>query len=179
AFSGVRTAILGNATVSAQGITVAGTQAADVFIAGNTVSQVMQGIHVALSAPNPNISLVERAVIHDNRVDVMLGLGASRGRHGIFVGNVTSLSVRSNRLILSRSTGTANMQVDGIRVFGRIGRYLIVRENHLSSFNNGVVMAVRGPIPSKPMWRINNNLAEGATVVVNAPAAADKSDNLA
>ena len=71
------------------------------------------------------------------------------------------------------------MGVDGIRVFGRLGRYAIVRENHLTGFTNGVWMELRGATPVKPMWRINQNLVENCTLPVKAPDAADKTDNFA
>ena len=176
-FSGVRAAILSNVTPSAQGITIGGTVGESIVIQNNRISGVIQGIHVGLSAPNPNISRAERVVIHDNQISVTLGLGSTRGRHGIYVGNVTSLSIRTNRLILVRPTGTQNMQIDGIRAFGRLGRMAIIRENHLTGFNMGIHFELRGAAPQTPMWMINDNLAEGSSLVVSAPNAANKTNN--
>jgi hypothetical protein len=176
-FSAVRAAILSNVTPSAQGITVGGTVPASVFIANNFVNHCVEGIHVGLSAPTPNISTAERVVIHNNQISVTLGLGSTRGRHGIYVGNVTSLSIRANRMTVLRFAGSTGIQVDGIRVFGRLGRSLIIRENHLLGFNTGIRFELRGATPPTPMWLINDNLAEGSSLVVSAPNVANKTSN--
>jgi hypothetical protein len=176
-FSGLRSAILGNITPSAQGITVGGTVGESILIRGNRIASFVEGIHIGLSAPNPNISVAQRVVIEDNRVNVTLGAGATRGRHGIYVGNVTSLKIRSNRLSLGRPAGSQAVQIDGIRVFGRLGRSALIRENHLDGFNIGINFVLRGTPPATPMWAINDNLAEGSNPVVSAPNVANKSNN--
>lgn len=176
-FSGIRATIFGHTVPASQGITVGGTVAESVVIANNRVSGFIQGIHVGLSAPNPNISIAERVQIRENQVAVTLGTGATRGRHGIYVGNVTSLSIRGNRLTLTRPLGTQNMQIDGIRVFGRLGRSIVIRENHLVGFNIGIRFELRGASPPTPMWLINDNLAEGSSLPVSAPNVANKTNN--
>ena len=177
AFSGLRGAILGNITPSAQGITVGGTVGESILIRGNRITSFVEGIHVGLSAPNPNVSVAQRVTIEDNRVTVTLGAGATRGRHGIYVGNVSSLKIRSNRLSLERPAGSQAVQIDGIRVFGRLGRSAIIRENHLDGFNVGINFVLRGTAPATPMWAINDNLAEGSNPAVSAPNVANKSNN--
>ena len=177
AFSGLRASILGDITPSAQGITVGGTVGESILIRGNRIASFIQGIHVGLSAPNPNVSVAQRVVIETNRVTVTLGMGATRGRHGIYVGNVTSLTIGRNRLSLERPAGSQGMQIDGIRVFGRLGRLLTIRENHLDGFNIGVNFVLRGAPPPKPMWLINDNLAEGSNPPVSAPNTANKANN--
>jgi hypothetical protein len=181
AFSGVRAAILTNLTPSAQGITVGGSADLNsIVIADNTIGGFVQGIHVGVSRPSlSGVASVKRVVIQNNSVGVLLGLGPTRGRHGIFVGNVNSLSVRGNRLTLTRPPGAQGIQIDGIRVFGQLGRSVIIRENHLSDFNTGIRLERRGAAPVTPMWLINDNLAEGSTVVVNAPNTANKANNWA
>ena len=177
AFSGLRGAILGNITPSAQGITVGGIVGESILIRGNRVTSFVEGIHVGLSAPNPNISVAQRVIIEDNRITVTLGNGPTRGRHGIYVGNVTSLKIRGNRLSLERPPGSQAMQIDGIRVFGRLGRSAIIRENHLDGFNIGINFVLRGSVPPTPMWAINDNLAEGSNPAVSAPNVANKTNN--
>jgi Family of unknown function (DUF6519) len=177
AFSGLRGAILGNITPSAQGLTVGGTVGESILIRGNRITSFVEGIHVGLSAPNPNVSVAQRVTIEDNRVTVTLGAGATRGRHGIYVGNVSSLKIRSNRLSLERPAGSQAVQIDGIRVFGRLGRSVFIRENHLDGFNIGVNFVLRGTAPATPMWAINDNLAEGSSPAVSAPNVANKSNN--
>jgi uncharacterized protein DUF6519 len=176
-FSGIRATIFANTVPASQGITVGGTEAQSVVIANNLVTGFIQGIHVGLSTPSPNISIAERVQILENKVEVWLGTGATRGRHGIYVGNVASLSIRGNRLTLTRPSGTQNMQIDGIRVFGRMGRSIVIRENHLAGFNIGVRFELRGATPTAPMWLINDNLAEGSSIPVSAPNVANKTNN--
>jgi hypothetical protein len=176
-FSGVRGFILGNTTVSSQGITIGGTVADNVSIRNNRVSVFMQAIHVGLSAPSPNVAQAEHVVIHDNVVGVTLGIGPTRGRHGIFVGNVNSLSIRGNRLALTPPGSSQSKPVDGIRVFGRLGRMAIIRENHLTGFDVGIRFELRGQPPTAPMWMINDNLAVGSNLVVSAPNSANKTNN--
>lgn len=176
-FSGIRATILGNTTPGAQGITVGGTVGDFIKIRENRISGFIQGIHVGLSAPNPNISTADRVLILDNHISVTLGTGSTRGRHGIYVGNARSLQVRGNRLALVRPTGAQNMQIDGIRVFGYLGRHAIIRENFLEGYNIGVHFELRGTSPSTPMWMINDNIAQGSNPVVSAPNAANKTNN--
>jgi hypothetical protein len=173
-FSGIRATIFGNTVTASQGITVGG-RAESVVIANNRVVGIMQGIHVGLSQSSPNFSRIQ---ILGNQVSVALGIAATRDRHGIYVSNVNSLSIRNNHLALFHGgPGTQNMQTDGIRVFGRMGRSIMIRENHLSGFNIGVRFVLRGVTPNAPMWLINDNLAEGSAVPVSAPNVANKTNN--
>jgi hypothetical protein len=178
AFSGLRASILGIIAPSSQGITVGGTVSESILIRGNRIASFIEGIHVGLSAPSPSISIAQRVAIEANRVIVTLGIGATRGRHAIYVGNVASLSIRSNRLSLERPTGTQGMKIDGIRVFGHLGRSAFIRENHLDGFNVGVnFMLSIHAATTTPMWMINDNLAEGSEVPVSAPNSANKANN--
>jgi uncharacterized protein DUF6519 len=177
AFSGLRAAIFGDVTPSAQGITVGGTVGESILIRGNRIASFIEGIHVGLSAPNPNISIAQRVVIEANRVIVTLGAGATRGRHGIYVGNAASVKIGNNRLSVERPAGARDMTIDGIRVFGRLGRVVMIRENHLDGFNVGVNFVLRGATPPTPMWLINDNLTEGANPPVSAPNVANKANN--
>jgi hypothetical protein len=176
-FSGLRAAIFANMVPSAQGITVGGTVGESIIIRNNRLAGFLQGIHVGLSAPNPAVSFAERVQIKENQVSVTLGTGATRCRHGIYVGNVTSLNIRGNRLTLVRPSGTQNTQIDGIRVFGRMGRSIMIRENHLVGFNTGIHFELRGATPPTPMWMVNDNLAEGSSLPVSAPNVANKTNN--
>jgi hypothetical protein len=177
-FSGVRNAILSNITPAAQGITVGGqTTTAYIVIADNWIEQFMEGIHVGLSSRGSTGTMAERVAIQNNRLEILLGLGATRGRHGIYVGNVQSLSVRANHAKVTRLAGSELTQVDGIRVFGRIGRSVILRENHLIGFNTGIHFELRGATPPTPMWFVNENLAEGSNPPVSAPNVANKANN--
>lgn len=69
------------------------------------------------------------------------------------------------------------MRIDGIRVFGYLGRHAIIRENFLEGYNIGVHFELRGAAPSTPMWLINDNIAQGSNPVVSAPNAANKTNN--
>lgn len=154
-----------------QGITVGGTLGAHVRIAGNSIRGAVQGIHVGVGAENPAIG-AGAVVVRDNAILVSLPTSATRERHGIFVGNADSVVVMHNELALTRAQGNEALAIDGIRLFGRQGRSVVVRHNHLRpGFTNGVTFApLNAPLPTGPMWIVTENVMEQAPTKVNIPA---------
>ena len=97
---------------------------------------------------------------------------ATRERHGIFVGNCASLAIHDNRLTARQGNPAAPVRIEGIRVWGAIGRRMFVRGNHLSEFTVGVrfwptnLAANATPQTTKLLWSIAENVFEGATTPV-------------
>jgi hypothetical protein len=159
-----------------QGIVVAGQTIDEVRIVNNTLDGFIQGIHVASSQHDtyaPTTVLQAGSVtIRDNTVRVVLPSSATRERHGIFVGNCTSLTIEDNRLSAQQSNTAAPLRIEGIRVWGAIGRRMFVRGNHLSGFTIGVrfwptnLPKNANPSAIKLLWYISENLFEGATTPV-------------
>jgi hypothetical protein len=189
-------------TCASQGITIAGTEVMEAIVEDNTIVGAAQAIHIGVSHERPvfaanlvaarPIDRMERVTVTGNDLHVYAVVGYTRSRHAIFVGNADSVVVRENHAKVTRFTGTLEHLIDGIRVFGNFGRYISVRENHLttvqpnsqvaiSRFNIGVLFQLRGPTPNKPFWQIRDNLLEKTdpTVVWNTTTLAFVDGNFA
>ncbi len=169
-------------TCASQGITIAGTEVMEAIVEDNTIVGAAQAIHIGVSHESPvlagnlaaagPVDRMERVTVTGNHLHVYAVVGYTRSRHAIFVGNADSVVVRENHAKLTRFTGTLEHLIDGIRVFGNFGRYISVRENHLttvqpnpqvaiSRFNIGVLFQLRGPAPvNRPLWHVRDNLLE-------------------
>lgn len=177
---------------AARAIAVGGRSVQDLRIRGNRISGALQGIAVGMSfRQTPPPGSPDRAgsvVIADNVIDVVLSpLGRRLARHAIFVGNVESLEIRSNRASLT-DPAAVSLPTDGIRVFGYLGKKLIVRDNHLTGFPTGILItALTAPgkavgngasyatgvdKPPRPgnLWLIADNVFDKSRQPISAPA---------
>ncbi len=154
-----------------QGIVVAGSVAEDVRILHNTITSAIQGIHVGLShspaAPN-DTDTAQIVQIARNTVHVRLPSSATRERHGIFVGNSGSLLIESNFIDTERFGKAVDEYVEGVRVYGWIGRRMMVRENHMVGVDVGVRLTSLNRNLNGNLWIITENLAVQAAQVVRA-----------
>jgi hypothetical protein len=164
-------------TIGARGIVVGGTVAEDVRITGNTVRDVVQGIHVGVSAhrtrnPGPAAPVSDtagRVVIDKNTVHIALMPESVVERHGIFVGNSTSLLIEAN-LVSCEKIGTASrLHVEGIRVYGFYGRSALVVRNHITGFDFGIRTAAvnNKAAGAASLWRVTDNIAVGGSGCVD------------
>jgi hypothetical protein len=168
--------------VASQGITIAGTRVEEARVFNNTMSGVLQGIHIGVSHAEKirgNPDQAGSVTIANNSIRITLPTASVRERHGIFVGNCSSLSIENNHLAVDRVTvpngHSTRFMVEAVRVFGAMGRRMSVKENHSIGFDYGVRFSPlnRGNNP-KPMWVITRNMAEGAktaTLVENVSPA--------
>ncbi|MGY1617342.1 DUF6519 domain-containing protein [Geodermatophilus sp. SYSU D00691] len=170
-----------------QGIVVAGRRARTIRVLDNVVSGVCQGIHVGTSDPTTRgRDLAEDVLISRNVVSVSLPALYNRGRHAVFVGNVGRLAVLETFAELRRLHNEERSPVDGIRVIGTFGPYLMVRESSLSGFTTGVRIEAEDP-GGTHLWVVADTLASGVTdrlqsgslTAVLAPAGADRPPNVA
>lgn len=169
-----------SAPVAAQGIVIGGSLAKDIRVLNNTIQGVLQGVHVGLSHRVPASAPLDVAGtvrIGANTIAVTLPPQAVGERHGIFVGNCDSLIIEDNRLTVQRFGKTQQTAIDGVRIFGNLGRLMIVRQNHLES----VTTAVRvKPVKVNPqlttLWRVADNMAPKAPVV--APPSVQQVNNI-
>jgi hypothetical protein len=192
-FAGFRSAIhlLGQSETmaAARGIAIGGRSIQDLQIRGNGISGALQGIAVGMSFHQPSgPDKAGSILIADNVIDVVLSpLGRRLARHAIFVGNVDSVEIRSNRARLS-DPSRVSLPTDGIRAFGYFGKKLIVRGNHLTGFPTGVrVTALSAPgapvtksttyrpgIDEPPrsgnLWLIADNVLDKSSQPISAPA---------
>ncbi|MDI6104129.1 DUF6519 domain-containing protein [Actinoplanes sp. NEAU-A12] len=171
------TAATGVRMVAARGIVVGGTVAHDVRISGNTVRDVVQGIHVGVSARRkrnpgrdaPVSDTAGRVVISHNVVHIALMPESVTERHGVFVGNSTSLLIDGN-LVTCEKIGTAGrLHIEGIRVYGFYGPSALIARNHLSGFSVGIRTAAinNATAGQSSLWRVSDNIAVGSSMSVD------------
>jgi hypothetical protein len=159
----VEAARLQHRPVAAQGIVVAGIAARDVRILDNTIDGALQGIHIGVSRHDPTRTVrdtLDRLVIRGNTITVVLTPTSVQERHGVFVGNCGSIEVLDNLLRVIR-VSDSRLPIPGIRVFGHLGRMIVIRQNHLLNFSTPVIsvaMAAGLPPPTR-MWLVDQNLA--------------------
>ena len=108
--------------------------------------------------------------IMGNSIGVLLPPGA-RERHGIFVGNCDSLIVQNNYARVRRFSVTSQVSIDGIHIYGHLGRMMIVRQNHLVGTTVGIrVVPLSGAEHGTPQWIVTDNVAPNARNAVLAPS---------
>jgi hypothetical protein len=167
---------------ASQGIVIGGRMAGEIHIRGNTIDGVLQGIHVGLSHRAPQRSQPDEAGtinIDGNTIRTRIGSTAVRARHGVFIGSCRSLVIERNHLDVDR-VGGSTAPIEGIRIYGTIGRRMIVRENHLQRFTTGIVAApfvVAADRTRRNQWLIGDNIAEGASAPVAVSAAVQQMEN--
>jgi hypothetical protein len=115
--------------------------------------------------------------INGNTIAVALMAESSVERHGIFVGNATSLVIQNNQLSCE-SVGPANrLKIEGIRVYGFIGAMGNVTGNHMFGFTTGIRFSVLNNKTDGPssIWRVADNVAiKASAALVTTPKAGDK-----
>lgn len=156
-------------TVIGQGIVVAGQTGTDVRIERNTIGAVLQGVHLAAShrtGPGAAPDALDRVVVTDNRIDVLVPPATVRGKHGIFVGNARAVRIDDNDLRFDSRFPDDRIRPDGIRVHGHIGRQLLIRSNVLSGFPGGISVtgrsATAGTADPARLWLATDNVLAGA-----------------
>jgi hypothetical protein len=168
-------------SVGSCGIRIAGTVAPEVRVLNNSLEGFLAGIHLGLSHRDKTREEVDHAgmvTISGNRVQIRLSDFTKTERHGIFVGNVTTLSVENNFVTCERASNAEGISIEGIRIYGflggvtlNMGGRIILRGNHLKGFGNvGILFnplndVAEGRDPSKP-WIVSENLADGAKIPV-------------
>jgi hypothetical protein len=154
-----------------QAIVLAGPLDTDVRVTGNTVLDAIQGIHLGL---NSGVAFESAgvALIENNNIRVSLPTSATRDRYGIFVGHCNSLVIDTNFITLDRTPRNAALRIEGMRLFGVMGRRVIVRHNHLGpKFAVGITFApLNTPLPAQPLWVITENEMELSPLKVDVPA---------
>jgi hypothetical protein len=175
------------AAAAQQGIVIAGANAADVRVVNNTLLGFRQGVHIGLSHREATVGLPDKAgavTLTGNRMIVRLTFDALlEGRHGIFVGNCASLLMENNHISLDRRKGSERYEIQGVLLHGFFGPRLLVRSNHLQGFRVGIqiipLSRAHTPLPTGRLWIAGENIAEKASIVVQAPAVVTQTNNVA
>jgi hypothetical protein len=165
-----------------QGVVVGGTHIGTIQILENTVADTIQGIHVGVSDPRlGGPEAIEHVMIARNVVHALVPQYYDRDRHAIFVGNagtvhvvdtVATITRRGGKLVLSPTA------VEGIRIHGRLGPFVCVRQSYLDGFTVGVRVAPVGAAPDKRMWLVAETLCDHSTKALDAPISVDRERNV-
>lgn len=155
-----------------EGIVVVGNRARDIQVTGNVIDDMVQGVHVAGIAEA--VSAARSVSITGNRVRVSLPTGARTERHGVFVGTCDSVIVDDNTIEVTRAPRNAGIPMEGVRIFGFMGRRVVVTHNQTIGCSIGTTFApLNSPLPpvtTPPLWQVDANLFESATIQVDVPA---------
>jgi len=164
-----------------QGIVVGGARAGTVDIRDNLVEAVVQGIHVGVShADSPGREAADTVLLARNVVHALVPALHDRDRHAVFVGNARSVHVVDTVATLERTGGLLpflRTPVEGIRIHGELGPFLLVRGSSLSEFRVGVRVVAIGAAPKPRMWLVAETMAAGAVIGVDAPGEVQQERN--
>lgn len=155
-----------NIAVGSQGVVVGGHWAEDVRIIHNTIHGMLQGIHVGQSRAIEDresdvLDRTMRLQILHNTITVLMPVILPHERHGIFCGNCESLVIENNFLRIKRYKETLETNIDGIRVFGTMGRMMKVCQNHVEHPTVGFYFnPLNSPIKQIPksLWLFGENM---------------------
>ncbi len=157
-----------------QGIVVGGQRASTVAITDNAVRDAVQGIHVGVSRAGIGTrESIDEVLIARNTVHLAVATTYGRDRHAVFVGNVQSAEIVDTRATLTRPLGTPGVvptPVDGVRVVGFLGPFVVVRGGSFAGFNIGVRAEPLGTVPTQRVWSISEVNAGGLAGAVGAVA---------
>jgi hypothetical protein len=171
-----------NPSVGHQGIVCGGRWTRDADISGNRVHGYMIGIHVGLSHRGATSEQFDQATnvrVKDNDLLLRLPIERSRGLYGLFVGNVRRLELSGNTLERATPRTSENRYSEGVRVWGHLGTFVVLRENVVSVASIGLRVRDTGvpPETGQVQWLAADNMAEGASLVVDAPKAMVRRNN--
>ncbi len=186
-----------DAVVGARGIAVGGQAITELRIHDNSIDFMLQGITVGVShkekrPPSLPANSIQNVTIAGNVIDVVLNAvsGRSKARWAIFVGNAANTLIENNQASLTAPT-FAKLSSDGIRVYGYLGKKMVVRHNHTSGFTRDV--HVRALLPTGPkhdavywytnppaigtnntnLWLVADNVVESNNIDAQACLVAD------
>lgn len=148
---------------ASKAIVVAGEFANDIRIINNSVTGFLQGIHTGLSKKNARNSflMIARLEIANNTLNLTIPPGELQ-RFGIFVGNCTRLIITNNLINAYRAWQDSNSVLEGIRLFGMMGRFISITQNELRNVSTSIYFNPINTDISKPViWAIKENLGSG------------------
>ncbi len=162
-----------------QGIVVGGTSVGAIQVCDNVVEGAVQGIHVGVShARVAGTESADSVMVARNVVDAMVPVNYARDRHAVFVGNARTIhvldTVASLRRIGRLTEGTRPTPVEGVRIHGHLGPFMVVRQASLDAFTVGVRVVPLNPAPNTRVWLVAETAAQGAATALAAPASVDR-----
>jgi hypothetical protein len=154
-----------------QAITFGGKWLGEIAVLRNRVDGFIEGIHIAPSEKREKQSgqapkdMARNVSVDGNTLFLRLPAKGAYAPFGLFVGNVETVRIQRNRLDWAMpKVGGDSRFTHGIRVWGYIGRYLLIGENRISIANLGIRVQTADPIPAAQqpqlLWLIADNLVD-------------------
>ncbi|MBT3203536.1 MAG: hypothetical protein HOG41_07780 [Gammaproteobacteria bacterium] len=170
-----------NPSVMSKGIVCAGDTAKEIRVLNNTITGTHMGIQVGVSnrsKDKPETLHAGITRIQGNSIQIVLSPLASRRRGGIFAGNCSQLSIIDNSIQLQRFSFTNLTKVESIRIYGVLGRKIIVKDNYSTNCNIGIKIAPVAMQDVTHQWLVADNMFAGSTTSVEAPGSVKKRNNI-
>jgi hypothetical protein len=167
-------ALAGSLRSVGQGLAVGGRRASTVRINDNIVREAVQGVHVGLSRPGIGArDSIDEVLVSRNAIHLVVPATYARDRHAVFVGSAAAVEVVDTRATVVRTAGGPGIvptPVDGVRIVGILGPFVVVRSASFAGFATGVRVEPRGTTPTQRVWSIAELNAAGLTGAVGAAA---------
>lgn len=147
-----------------RGIVCAGRRLQNVTIRDNVMRAFELGIKVAISHKRERAPRVNSIVIDDNRMELIT---QSSMAYGLMVGNVETLRIRGNEMLLSDRPNDKQFYSQGIRIWGHLGSQILVAENRIEMATLGIRFNAVNSISDNdpPLWVFRENLVRGPSNV--------------
>lgn len=157
-----------NPAVGSQGLVCGGQRLIDVRVRGNRIRGFFEGIHLGVSekAYKGKAPLQAGSIdISDNRVELRIPVEEKAGLCGIFIGNARRITVIGNDLNNVSQSNPKKMFTHGIRIWGHLGNFVVLRQNSTRDCTYGVFVKPL-KIPKGRLWRAVDNLAANGSFSV-------------
>jgi hypothetical protein len=147
-----------------QAITCGGRQLTTVQIRGNKVYGFIRGVHVGTSWSDRKPVRAGSVTVADNHLSLRKPGEKVYVPMGLFVGNADTIRIQRNTLDWAeRRTDTPFNH--GIRVWGSIGKYLMIAENRIAVGRVGICVrpdpAISNNEVGSHLWLAADNLVDG------------------
>ncbi|HYH79020.1 MAG TPA: DUF6519 domain-containing protein [Longimicrobium sp.] len=147
--------------VASEAILVAGLNAGEIRVRGNTITGFRRGVHVGFSQRGrggPTMAAV--VTVAENNILLKQPFRRSGPGHGVYVGDSLSLRITGNRI--SSWTLLNDYAADGVRVHGHVGGQMLVNENHVVDCYVGMHIHPLNWKHHRGMWRVAHNVVQGS-----------------
>ncbi len=175
-----------NPTAGYAGIICAGKKAGDIKIINNNIQGVTEAIRVAISnggmdVENSSGLQAETVTISNNRMSLSKPATISIAPRAMMVGNCKHLIVENNRMIATGIKAETKFYYEGLRVYGVLGRTIIIRQNSLANCITGITITPLGADKESwqnNLWKVSDNILPGAEETVIPDTVKDHDSNL-
>lgn len=147
------------------GVVVGGRACDRVRLRDNTIRGFSRGVHVGLGGsehPEKADAAPRECSITGNDINVRVPYGYNRERHGIYVGHFQRLNIAGNHLRATTVRYQFPARTDGIRVYGRPGPHMLIKDNYAQGFEPGIhTVFLRRPEDQREdmVWSVVDNHA--------------------